>query len=475
MRIWGNILTLKFFIGVVIFPFVVHADSLSGLSDGDPSSQPTSYSYRPLAAQLATDKQVQGSPSCGKQYDTNDPIQVMQVLVEGCETQVEDGAPISTFGMGNSPGENDLNQCDHSDAPAAAVCFEKMYLTPSANNPNAIVEENAKVYASLKSITAPTSEDARLEDGNAIFAWTQLVLHRPGWAYNYAKEWESLHPNEKPLFDKNFVQFFLAEQLKDIQRSSSWNAHPQYRDGWIDRIRQACVGGFSNRQTIQNSKAADVPAGSAAFCTISNGNPPVIQMTGDSTASVLSDAKWNQNLGKGAGAGSNGTGGSKGMDNEDNSGRDAPLFYVPYVPPVNPNSAYNAGSSSGGVLALGAGLGITALPMLTKMMTAPPPYVAPVAATAANMATTPYVQAGIAAPVTLETSTNTAATGVTGSTPTSGSGLTVRNSGPQSTSKAASTIRPAAIATSPAAAKPAVTAKKENFTIISNLKSSQGN
>jgi hypothetical protein len=83
-----------------------------------------------------------------------------------------------------------------------------------------------------------------------VFAWAQLVLHRPSWADRYARAW--LHAGKPGFQDDSFVKYFLSRQRRDyINRSH----HRKYLAGWLRRVRVSREGGYSGNFELQKNHA----------------------------------------------------------------------------------------------------------------------------------------------------------------------------------------------------------------------------
>ncbi len=173
--------------------------------------------------------------NCGTQFDANDGIQVMQNELEGCERFREKDGHVDRWGIGD--GTKKERQCKMRTPLDAENCFDANYLVkyPITND----------VMFALQHMQ-PDSSDSKLP-ADAAFAWSQLVLHRPGWAAKYAADWKKGCSIMQNCFaNKDFIQYFLGRQLSDYQNPKVTKDRT-YLSSYIRRIVESCNGGVSNR------------------------------------------------------------------------------------------------------------------------------------------------------------------------------------------------------------------------------------
>jgi hypothetical protein len=391
----------------------------------EPTPEVFDSAYQPLATRWAPNEK-----KCGGQYDFNNPIQVMQQELEGCDITHESDGTISQWGIGDSKDPVEL-KCDHSTATLAAQCFDTVYM----NEDNAVDKLNKRVMTDMEHM-GPLSADA-------MYAWSQLVLHRTGWAYNYAQAW--LQQGHKDFKSKDFVQFFLGEQLKDLQKLPAWDAN---KTGWLRRVIGSCNGGFSNR----GSDSPETPVAKPVFCSVNQrGNP--ITLNYDNTATAEMVAKYAQ------------------PSTPLPSGGGRAYYPPPRALPVdNFNNSQSSNGGSGGGIGISSAAGyLTAgalvAPFLIKAATPAPLYLPPISITSNQTAVAQPTMAIGASPTTAITATaTTPLTGSGGSTITTGTGATVRlgltktstHTIRQPTSTSSSTAAPSADAKTASAPQPTI-------------------
>jgi hypothetical protein len=103
-----------------------------------------------------------------------------------------------------------------------------------------------------------------------VYAWAQLVLHRPAWADSYAKAWAKAGNSFE---DVRFVDYFLSRQRHDYIKKT---AHRKYLAGFMKRIHLSREGGYSGNFNLQSQyRVVDKTTTRAAIARESNNQTTV--------------------------------------------------------------------------------------------------------------------------------------------------------------------------------------------------------